>query len=74
MNMELTELQKTLIHLMKEHGVVQDQVVGSIMFLEGNEKGMEELKEYIEQNDPTAHEIITKSVEICSEYHKANQE
>ena len=60
--MELTTLQKSLVDLIMERGVVKDQMVAMMLFLKDNEDGMLELKEFIQSNNPTAHEIIKKSI------------
>ena len=62
--MELTPLQKSLVDLIMERGVVKDQMVAMMLFLKDNEDGMLELKEFIQSNNPTAHEIIKKSIEL----------
>ena len=62
--MELTKVEKHLLKGLKLFGVHKDQAVAIIISLQDNEEGMMELMDYMADNNPTAHEIIKKSVEI----------
>lgn len=62
--MELTENQEMLIDGLKAFGVHKEQVIPMMVALKDNEDGMMELMEYMATYQPTAHEIIKKSIEI----------
>lgn len=65
----LSEVQETLIDGLKAFGVHKDQAIGIMIALQDTEEGMWELMEYMATYQPTAHEIIKKSIEI---YRKKN--
>ena len=62
--MELTKVQKHLPDGLQMFGVHLDQIIPMMLFLKDNEAGMMELMDYMKNENPTAHEIIKKSVEI----------
>lgn len=63
-NMALTKVQEHLIDGLKIFGVHRDQAVAMMVFMKDDEPGMCELMEFMAINQPTAHEIIKKSIEI----------
>ena len=48
----------------KIFGVHRDQAVAMMVFMKDDGPGMIELMEFMATNQPTAHEIIKKSIEI----------
>lgn len=64
--MKLTKLQKHLLDGLQMFGVHLDQIIPMMIALKNDEDGMMELMDYMKNENPTAHEIIKKSVEIAT--------
>ena len=64
--MELTRVQKHLLDGLQMFGVHLDQIIPMMVDLKNDEDGMMELMDYMKNENPTAHEIIKKSVEIAT--------
>jgi hypothetical protein len=64
--MELTKVQKHLLDGLQMFGVHLDQIIPMMVDLKNDEDGMMELMDYMKNENPTAHEIIKKSVEIAT--------
>lgn len=62
----LSDTEKSLIDGLRAFGVHKDQVIPLMIALQDKEEGMLELMEYMATYQPTAHEIIKKSVEIAT--------
>ena len=71
--MELTKIQEMLIDGLKAFGVHKDQVIPMMIALKDNEDGMMELMEYMATYQPTAHEIIKKSIDIVIKYEQKQE-
>lgn len=64
--MKLTKVQKHLLDGLQMFGVHLDQIIPMMIALKNDEDGMMELMDYMKNENPTAHEIIKKSVEIAT--------
>ena len=64
--MKLTKLQKHLLDGLQMFGVHLDQIIPMMIALKNDEDGIMELMDYMKNENPTAHEIIKKSVEIAT--------
>ena len=64
--MKLTKVQKHLLDGLQMFGVHLDQIIPMMIALKNDEDGMMELMDYMKNENPTAHEIIKKSVEIVA--------
>ena len=64
--MKLTKVQKHLLDGLQMFGVHLDQIIPMMIALKNDEDGMMELMAYMKNENPTAHEIIKKSVEIAT--------
>jgi hypothetical protein len=64
--MKLTKVQKHLLDGLQMFGVHLDQIIPMMVDLKNDEDGMMELMDYMKNENPTAHEIIKKSVEIAT--------
>ena len=71
--MELTKIQEMLIDGLKAFGVHKEQVIPMMVALKDNEDGMMELMEYMATYQPTAHEIIKKSIDIVIKYEQKQE-
>lgn len=64
--MKLTKVQKHLLDGLQMFGVHLDPIIPMMIALKNDEDGMMELMDYMKNENPTAHEIIKKSVEIAT--------
>ncbi len=63
--MELSEVEKTLIQLLKKSGADKTMIISINLLLHKSEDAMEKLILYIWDNSPTLDQITEKSLELC---------
>ena len=63
--MELSEVEKTLIQLLKKSGADKTMIISINLLLHKSEDAMEKLILYIWDNSPTLNQITEKSLELC---------
>ena len=64
--MKLTKVQEHLLDGLQMVGVHLEQIIPMMIALKDDEDGMMELMDYMKNENPTAHDIIKKSVEIAT--------
>ena len=63
--MELSEVEKTLIQLLKKSGADKTMIISINLLLHKSEDAMEKLILYIWDNSPTLDQITEKALELC---------